>query len=217
MTASLSPTMVFSAMREPERPRLGTHTMRIVTWNVNGIRAAIRKGIDRFFTSVDADVWLLQEIRCLPEQLPKDWQVPEGFEMIWHPAEKKGYSGVATLSRIGMEELGRGKPSLIDTDDLEGRILITKHENITLINTYLPSGSAKIERQMYKEAWMDEWREFARPFLQYDTPVILAGDLNIAHTEDDIWNPKGNKNTSGFLPQEREWFSELLNEGWTDL
>ena len=100
MTASLSPTMVFSAMREPERPRLGTPTMRIVTWNVNGIRAAIRKGIDRFFESVDADVWLLQEIRCLPEQLPKDWQVPEGYEMIWHPAEKKGYSGVATLSEF---------------------------------------------------------------------------------------------------------------------
>ena len=217
MTASLSPTMVFSAMREPERPRLGTHTMRIVTWNVNGIRAAIRKGIDRFFTSVDADVWLLQEIRCLPEQLPKDWQVPEGFEMMWHPAEKKGYSGVATLSRIGMEEIGRGKPSIIDTGDLEGRILVTKHDDVTLINTYLPSGSAKIERQIYKEAWMAEWQEFARPFLQYDTPVILAGDLNIAHTEDDIWNPKGNKNTSGFLPQEREWFSELLDEGWTDL
>ena len=217
MTASLFPTMVFSAMREPERPSLGTHTMRIVTWNVNGIRAAIRKGIDRFFTSVDADVWLLQEIRCLPEQLPKDWQVPEGFEIIWHPAEKKGYSGVATLSRIGMEEIGRGKPSLIDADDLEGRILVTKHDDITLINTYLPSGSAKIERQMYKETWMDEWREFVRPFLHYDTPVILAGDLNIAHTEDDIWNSKGNKNTSGFLPQEREWFSEILNDGWTDL
>jgi exodeoxyribonuclease-3 len=191
--------------------------MRIVTWNVNGIRAAIRKGIDRFFTSIDADVWLLQEIRCLPEQLPKNWQVPEGFEMIWHPAEKKGYSGVATLSRIEMEEIGRGKPSQIDTDDSEGRILITKHEDVILINTYLPSGSAKIERQMYKETWMDEWREFARPFLQNDTPVILAGDLNIAHTEDDIWNPRGNKNTSGFLPQEREWFSELLTDGWTDL
>ena len=117
-------------MRECERPSSITHTMRIVTWNVNGIRAAIRKGIDRFFESVDADVWLLQEVRCLPEQLPKDWQVPDGFEMIWHPAEKKGYSGVATLSRVGMEEIGRGNPSTLDANDLEGRILVTKHEDI---------------------------------------------------------------------------------------
>lgn len=191
--------------------------MRIATWNVNGMRAAIRKGIDRFFDEIDADVWLLQETRVLEQQLPKDWQLPNGYEWILHPAQKKGYSGVATLSRIPMEELGRGKGGQVDANDSEGRVLITKHDDLILVNTYLPSGSSKEERQNYKEAWMAEWREFGKKYLDMKTPVIMAGDLNIAHTEADIWNPKGNKKTSGFLPQEREWFDELLADGWCDM
>lgn len=191
--------------------------MRIVTWNVNGIRAAIRKGIDSFFEKIKADVWMLQEVRCLPEQLPKDWQIPEGYQMILHPAEKKGYSGVATISKIEMMEEGRGMQGEIDIDDSEGRVLVTRHEDLILVNTYLPSGSSKEERQQYKETWMAQWREFIRPLLHSDQTVIVAGDLNIAHTENDIWNPKGNAKSSGFLPHEREWFSELLAEGWHDL
>ncbi|MFL2962265.1 MAG: exodeoxyribonuclease III [Candidatus Poseidoniaceae archaeon] len=191
--------------------------MRIVTWNVNGIRAAIRKGIDSFFEKIKADVWMLQEVRCLPEQLPKDWQIPEGYQMILHPAEKKGYSGVATISKIEMMEEGRGMQGEIDIEDSEGRVLVTRHEDLILVNTYLPSGSSKEERQQYKETWMAQWREFIRPLLHSDQTVIVAGDLNIAHTENDIWNPKGNVKSSGFLPHEREWFSELLAEGWHDL
>ena len=178
--------------------------MRIVSWNVNGIRAAIRKGLDKFISSIDADVWMLQEVRCLEDQLPKDWSIPEGFEMILHPAEKKGYSGVATISRLKMDEIGRGIEGKVDPNDTEGRVLITKHDNLTLINTYLPSGSAKEERQSYKENWMEEWRVTIRKYLNSSDPVIVAGDLNIAHTEQDIWNPKGNQKTSGFLPHERE-------------
>ena len=191
--------------------------MRIVTWNVNGIRAAIRKGIDRFFEKIEADVWMLQEIRCLEEQLPKDWSVPDGYEMILHPAEKKGYSGVATISNTEMIEDGRGMKGAIDPNDSEGRVLVTKHDDVILVNTYLPSGSSKEERQQYKETWMSQWREFIRPLLDSDNTVIVAGDLNIAHTENDIWNPKGNVKTSGFLPHEREWFSDLLADGWFDL
>jgi len=191
--------------------------MRIVSWNVNGMRAAIRKGIDRYFEELDADIWMFQEIRCLEEQLPKEWAIPNGYSWILHPAEKKGYSGVATMAKSEFEELGRGKGGVIDTDDSEGRVLITRHGNLTLVNTYLPSGSAKEERQHYKEKWMDEWRNFVSKMLTLDEPVILAGDLNIAHTENDIWNPKGNVNTSGFLPQEREWFTQLLGDGWHDL
>lgn len=191
--------------------------MRIVTWNVNGIRAAIRKGIDRFFEKIDADVWMLQEVRCLEEQLPKDWSIPSGYEMILHPAEKKGYSGVATISNTEMIEEGRGMKGTIDPNDSEGRVLVTKHDDVLLVNTYLPSGSSKEERQQYKETWMSQWRDFIRPLLQSDYTVIVAGDLNIAHTENDIWNPKGNAKTSGFLPHEREWFSDLLGDGWYDL
>ena len=191
--------------------------MRIVTWNVNGIRAAIRKGLDKFIDKMDADVLMLQEVRCLPEQLPKDWKVPEGYEMILHPAEKKGYSGVATLSKGPMKEQGRGMKGSLDPTDSEGRVLITEHDDLLLVNTYLPSGSSKEERQKYKETWMEQWRQFIQPLIALEKPVIVAGDLNIAHTENDIWNPKGNAKSSGFLPHEREWFSDLLNDGWHDL
>jgi len=191
--------------------------MRIVTWNVNGIRAAIRKGLDKFIDKMDADVLMLQEVRCLPEQLPKDWEVPEGYEMILHPAEKKGYSGVATLSKGPMKEQGRGMKGSLDPTDSEGRVLITEHDDLLLVNTYLPSGSSKEERQKYKETWMEQWRHFIQPLIALEKPVIVAGDLNIAHTENDIWNPKGNAKSSGFLPHEREWFSDLLNDGWHDL
>jgi exodeoxyribonuclease-3 len=191
--------------------------MRIVTWNVNGIRAAIRKGIDIFFEKIDADVWMLQEVRCLPEQLPKGWKIPSGYQMILHPAQKKGYSGVATISKIDMAEEGRGMQGDLDIEDSEGRVLVTRHGDIILVNTYLPSGSSKEERQHYKETWMEQWRNFIRPLLHSEQTVIVAGDLNIAHTESDIWNPKGNAKSSGFLPHEREWFSDLLAEGWHDL
>jgi exodeoxyribonuclease-3 len=116
-----------------------------------------------------------------------------------------------------MSELARGISGEVDPEDTEGRVLITQHEGLTLVNTYLPSGSAKEERQRYKENWMEEWRQTIKKYLGSDAPVIVAGDLNIAHTEMDIWNPKGNQKTSGFLPHEREWFSELLSDGWHDL
>jgi exodeoxyribonuclease-3 len=190
--------------------------MRIVSWNVNGIRAAIRKGIDGYFDSINADIWMLQEVRALPEQLPKGWDWPEGHSIHLHPAEKKGYSGVATLSKGSMEVLQVGKNGVQDPDDSEGRVIVSKHGEITCINTYLPSGSNKIERQEFKEAWMEEWRQFILPYLEMENPVVVCGDLNIAHTEDDIWNPKGNAKQSGFLPHEREWFSGLLNDGWHD-
>ena len=191
--------------------------MRLVSWNVNGIRAAIRKGIDGYFQSIDADIWMLQEVRALPEQLPKNWSWPEGYSYHLHTAEKKGYSGVATISRSPMEVIQTGKPSSIDANDSEGRIIVTKHGAITCINTYLPSGSSGEERQHFKETWMAEWREFLQPYLSYETPVVVCGDLNVAHTEDDIWNPKGNAKMSGFLPQERAWFSQLLDDGWHDV
>lgn len=189
--------------------------MRIVSWNVNGIRAAIRKGLDEFIEQMNPDVLMLQEVRALPEQLPKDWDTPEGMEIIWHPAEKKGYSGVSTWSKGTQVELSRGRGE--SDEDLEGRVLSTEYNGVTFINVYLPSGSAKIERQLYKEKWMDEFFEWVQPFISSEKPVIIAGDLNIAHTENDIWNPVGNKNSSGFLPNEREWFTKLLESGWNDV
>ncbi|HJM66565.1 MAG TPA: exodeoxyribonuclease III [Candidatus Thalassarchaeaceae archaeon] len=191
--------------------------MRIVSWNLNGIRAAIRKGLDEFIDLLDADIWMFQEVRAFPEQLPKDWKSPEGFDLAWHPAEKKGYSGVSTWSKIGMNVIGTGMGRGDDPMDLEGRILTTEHSGIRCINTYLPSGSARNDRQVFKERWMEDWLDWLSPNLSTDTPVIVVGDLNIAHQEIDIWNARSNQMTSGFLPQEREWFNRLLGTGWHDL
>lgn len=191
--------------------------MRVVTWNVNGIRAAIRKGMDDWMEKIDADVWLLQEVRALPEQLPKDWELPSGHEVIWHPAEKKGYSGVASFSRVGMEEITRGIDTELDPDDLEGRVLTTKSGGLTCINIYLPNGGSGPARQAYKDRWLEDLLVWAKQYLNSSEPVVLVGDLNIAHTENDIWNPSGNRMTSGFLDHEREWFSRFLDSGWHDL
>ena len=190
--------------------------MRLVTWNLNGIRAAIRKGLDDFVERINPDILLLQEVRALPEQLPKDWTSPMPHTLM-HPAEKKGYSGVATWSKESFDEMGRGISTTLDYDDAEGRMLHTYHKGIHCLNCYLPSGSSGDARQSWKEAWMDDLLEWARPFTELDEPEFLCGDLNVAHTEDDIWNPTGNRGTSGFLPQERAWFDRLLESGWSDL
>ena len=190
--------------------------MRFVSWNVNGLRAAIRKGIDGYFEDLKADVVMLQETRTLEEQLPKDWAWPTGWDVTLHPAEKKGYSGVATASTTAHAVVARGKGGVLDPSDSEGRVLVCEVNGVVCVNTYLPSGSNKDERQTFKEGWMEEWRHFIRPYLDHERPVVVCGDLNIAHTEDDIWNPKGNARNSGFLPHERAWFSDLLADGWLD-
>lgn len=187
--------------------------MRIVTWNLNGIRAAIRKGLDDFVEALEPDVLMLQEIRALPEQLPADWTPPSQYQVLWHPAQRKGYAGVSTWSAKPMEELSRG----MNREDPEGRVLRTRSFGIDFINVYLPSGAQSEERQARKDAWLDEFLPWACSFLDAPYPVILAGDLNIAHTKLDIHNPSGNKRNSGFLPHERDWFTQLLASGWTDL
>lgn len=186
----------------------------ISTWNVNGLRAALRKGFADWVSDHAPDVLMLQEVRALPEQLPAGWRDPEGWHVTWHPAQKKGYSGVATLTRGPHQVISRGLPD--DPDDVEGRVLQVRWQGLRLVNVYLPSGSSSEARQAEKERWMARFLPVAAELARSDEPTILVGDLNIAHTEDDIWNPKGNKNNSGFLPHERHWFGELLGCGWTD-
>jgi len=189
--------------------------MRITTWNVNGLRAAIRKGIAEHLLFLTPDAILFQEIRVLPEQLTEHWAAPEGWQVHWHPAERKGYAGTAIWSRHPMEVLGIG---LGDGDpDDQGRVILARVGGVVLANVYLPSGSASAERQASKEAWMERFLPWATALAARDEPVVLGGDLNIAHTALDIHNPKGNARNSGFLPHEREWFGDLLAAGWTDL
>lgn len=187
--------------------------MRITTWNVNGLRAALRKGFARFLDTLQTDVLLLQEVRALSEQLPEEWRNPQGWYVHWHPAQRLGYSGVAVWSREPFEVLGTG----MEADDPEGRLLRVKIADLEIASVYLPSGSSGPHRQEQKELWMDDFLPWAEQFLSKNSPVILGGDLNIAHTERDIFYAKGNENTSGFLPHERDWFTQLLETGWRDL
>ena len=117
-----------------------------------------------------------------------------------------------------MEEIERVIDTELDeTRDPEGRVLVTKHGELSCVNMYLPNGSSGPERQHYKDQWLEDMLEWSQKFIDSSEPSLLCGDLNIAHTEDDIWNPTGNRGTSGFLPQERAWFDRLLESGWNDL
>jgi exodeoxyribonuclease-3 len=162
--------------------------MRITTWNVNGLRAAIRKGFGEHIAAIQPDVLLLQETRCLPEQLPPEWREP-------------------------VERISTG----LGGDDPEGRVLRVRIGGVDLVSVYLPSGSSGEARQQVKDAWMPEFLQWARPLLRQRRPVVLGGDLNVAHQPCDIFYAKSNEKNSGFLPHERAWFAELLGCGWRDL
>jgi exodeoxyribonuclease III len=187
--------------------------MRITTWNVNGQRAAVRKGFRRFVARIKPDVLLLQEIRCTPDQLERKEARPRGWRVHWNPADRKGYAGTAIWSRHPVELLSTG----MDGHDDQGRITLVRTAGLVVGSIYLPSGSAGEERQAAKEAWMARFLPWAAELAARDEPVVIGGDLNIAHTKADIHNATGNKRNSGFLPHERAWFGELLATGWTDM
>lgn len=188
--------------------------MKIATWNVNGLRAAIRKGFAEHLSRIQPDVLLLQEVRCFPEQLPEPFRAPEGWHVIWNPAERPGYSGTAIWSRWPIEraEVGIG----CRETDSEGRLIHAFIQGISLAAVYLPSGSSGESRQQVKNRWMLKFRRWLNQHRD-GRPFILGGDLNIAHTEQDIFYAKANEQTSGFLPHERQWFGRLLKSGWNDL
>lgn len=185
---------------------------RIVTWNVNGLRAAVSKRFADHVEELKPDVLMLQETRVFPEQLKGDWADPPGWSVVWHPHTRPGYAGVSTWTRSAQWVVGTG---LGDAES--GRVLCTRWRKLTLVNVYLPSGSSSEEAQSRKEDFMRRFLAWSASLAASDDPVIIAGDLNVAHTADDIWNPTGNKRSSGFLPHERAWFTELLESGWSDL
>jgi len=189
--------------------------MRITTWNVNGLRAALRKGFAEHVERIAPDVLMLQEVRALPEQLPAEWQDPDGWHVVWNPAQKKGYAGTAVWSRhpITMHETG-----LTKTDkDPEGRLITAEVSGVRLGCVYLPSGSSGEHRQVEKEKWMKRFKPWADRQRKGGVPFLFGGDLNIAHTERDLFYAKGNAKTSGFLPHEREWMGKVIGTGWRDL
>lgn len=189
--------------------------MRLISWNVNGIRAAIRKGFWEWLAADRADVVCLQETRIHPAQLTTRMQNPPGYQAHWHSAERKGYSGVATLCREAPLAVrhGFGPPEF----DVEGRVLITEHPGFTLVNAYFPSGQRGHERVAFKLEFYAALLDFCRDLRASGQRLVVCGDYNTAHQPIDLARPTQNKKTSGFLPKEREALDRWLDEGFVDV
>lgn len=188
--------------------------MKIITYNVNGIRAAIKKGFYDWIAENDFDVVCIQETKAQPEQVDSTPLLELGYSEQWHSAMKKGYSGVATYSKVPVKqhEIGIG----IERIDNEGRIIRSDIGDISIFNCYFPSGTSGDIRQDIKYAFLDDFYNYIKEFQKQQPNIIVVGDYNIAHTEMDIHNPKSNKKSSGFLPEERAWLSKWFDLGFED-
>ena len=184
--------------------------MKLISWNVNGIRACLTKGFEDIFKKMDADIFCLQETKCQPDQINLEF---EGYTSYWNSAEKKGYSGTAIFTKqkpikatygIGIEE-----------HDKEGRVITLEFEKFYMVDIYTPNSKRELERLEYRQIWEDEIRKYLLK-LNETKPVIMCGDLNVAHKEIDLKNPKTNRHNAGFTDEERNKMTELLDAGFTD-
>lgn len=188
--------------------------MRIISYNVNGIRAAIKKGFDEWLLSDPADIICLQESKATKEDIDHAVFDKAGYSSYWFTAQKKGYSGVVILTKIKPDAVHYG--SNMEQSDLEGRVIRADFGDITIVNAYYPSGTSGDERQAYKYIWLNQFQAFLEELKKTRPHIIVVGDYNIAHEAIDIHDPKGNKKSSGFLPEERAWMTQFLNNGWID-
>ena len=188
--------------------------MRIISYNVNGIRAAIKKGFIDWLKTDPADVVCLQETKAAFTDIDVKLLEDLGFHHHWFSAQKKGYSSVAVFTKIKPDAVFIGTGH--EMSDFEGRVIQLQFGDVRLINAYFPSGTSGDERQAYKYVWLNEMHEYLEELKKTNPKIILCGDYNIAHTEIDIHDPKGNKKSSGFLPEERIWMDKFLGNGWID-
>ncbi|MBS1729411.1 MAG: exodeoxyribonuclease III [Bacteroidetes bacterium] len=188
--------------------------MRIISYNVNGIRAAIKKGLLEWLTEDVADIICLQEIKATQENVDIEKIQSLGFHTYWFSAEKKGYSGVAVFTKQKPLQVFYGHAQ--NQSDLEGRLIRLDFKKFILINAYFPSGTSGELRQNYKYEWLDGFKSYIEKLQKENKKVVVCGDYNIAHKEIDIHDPKGNKKSSGFLPAERDWMDHFFQTGFTD-
>jgi exodeoxyribonuclease-3 len=187
--------------------------LKLISWNVNGIRALEKKGFIQWLQSCGADIVMLQETKCSPEQLKPGLHTPDGFYSEWCAAEKKGYSGVATYSRVpAVATRGLGDTAF----DSEGRVLISAFPQFTLFNIYFPSGSSGAARVAFKLAFYRRFLETIGEYIARGERVVVAGDVNTAYAEIDLARPRQNRMTSGFLPEERAALGEFFAAGLVD-
>ena len=184
--------------------------MKFISWNVNGFRACLNKGFEDFFKNEDADFFCIQETKMQPDQA--DFK-PEGYYQYWYSAEKKGYSGTAIFTKHEPLSVWYGLD--IDKHDHEGRAITLEYENFYLLCVYTPNSQRELARLDYRQEWEDDLREYIKS-LDSTKPVIYCGDLNVAHEEIDLKNPKTNHHSAGFTDEERQKFTELLNAGFRD-
>ena len=185
----------------------------ILTYNINGIRAALKKDLDSWIDSSKADIVCLQEIKAKPEQFNVEVFNKLGFECFINSAEKPGYSGVAILSKIKPKNVEYGCG--IEKIDFEGRVIRADYDNYSVMSVYFPSGSNPL-RQAFKMEFLDLFYDYIQELKKKIPNLIISGDYNICHTAIDIHNPKRNKNTSGFLPEERDWVTKFIASGFVD-
>lgn len=188
--------------------------MKITTWNVNGYRAALKKGLPEWVISTAPDILCLQEIKVRAEQLNEEQRGFAGFDAIWNPAERPGYSGVATFLQRPASDVRLGLGDL--RFDHEGRVIRTRHPNFLLYNIYFPNGQRDLGRVPYKLEFYAALLDECDRLHQSGEKIILTGDFNTAHQEIDLAHPRANQNATGFLPEEREWVSRYLEHGFVD-
>ena len=189
-------------------------SLRVISYNVNGIRAAMNKGFLEWLKTDPADIICVQETKAARENINHSLINDLGYHDYWYSAQKKGYSGVAVFSKIIPDNIVYGNGHQVSDD--EGRILQLDFGDIRLINAYFPSGSSGDLRQGFKYEWLDELFLFLDALKKTYPKLILCGDYNIAHQEIDIHDPKGNKKSSGFLPAERAWMDKFFENGFVD-
>ncbi len=184
--------------------------MKLISWNVNGIRACLTKGFKDFFNKIDADIFCIQETKCQVGQVDLEF---DGYTSYWNSAEKKGYSGTAIFTKKKPLKVTYGIG--IEEHDKEGRVITLEFKDFYMVNIYTPNSKRELERLAYRKIWEDEIRKYLLK-LNQTKPVIMCGDLNVAHNEIDLKNPKTNRGNAGFTDEERAKMTELLNAGFID-
>lgn len=184
--------------------------MKLISWNVNGIRACVQKGFLDFFNEVDADIFCIQESKLQEGQINLEF---EGYHQYWNYAEKKGYSGTAIFTKKEPISVYYGLG--IEEHDKEGRVITLEFEDFYMITVYTPNSQNGLARLDYRMKWEEDFKKYLKD-LEKTKPVIVCGDLNVAHTEIDLKNPTTNRKNAGFTDEEREKFTELLNDGFVD-
>ncbi|MCK9444419.1 MAG: exodeoxyribonuclease III [Tissierellaceae bacterium] len=184
--------------------------MKLISWNVNGIRACVKKGFLDFFKEIDADMFCIQETKLQEGQIELDL---EGYHQYWNYAEKKGYSGTAIFTKV--KPISHFYGIDIEEHDTEGRVITLEYEDFYLVNVYTPNSQRELARLDYRMKWEDDFKVYLKG-LEESKPVVLCGDLNVAHKEIDLKNPTTNRKNAGFTDEEREKMTTLLDSGFID-